>query len=349
MTMQQRSGHWDRWKGLAILAVVMIHATGTTANGSTNGWGDQFVVVLRQFINFAVALFLALAGYFAAKLWKGSAVNYWRGRGWRILPAYVTWTLIAVAVIKPWHLTSPRALFEDFAFGTGIGIGYYVIVLLQYVALVPLLAKLRNDRQHIAVMVMTTSIGLGISYAMQSTYAEAPWARFPYYCLPFIVWGPLFQLGFWVGRRPDVVRPRSDSRWLWLAGLVVLAAIAEGLYWDGKGLNGLATSQIKASTILVSTLVALHIFAARETRKPAAGDGALEWLGRSSYMIYLSHMMLLPKITATIRIFSPDLYSVRPAAILIATVLTAAICGGVALVLQKATAPAIHRNLLGTG
>ena len=63
---QQRSGHWDWWKGVAILAVISIHAVGTTAT-SDGPYSREFAVVFRQVVNFAVPLFLCLAGYFAAK------------------------------------------------------------------------------------------------------------------------------------------------------------------------------------------------------------------------------------------------------------------------------------------
>ena len=240
-------------------------------------------------------------------------------------------------------------MVEDYVFGLGIGIGYYVIVLLQYVALVPLLARLRGTAQHVAVMAITTLVGLAATYSMQSAFSEAWWARFPYYCLPFIAWAPFFHLGFWSGRNPDAIKPRSDARWLCLATLAVLVAIAEGFYWDGLGLSGLATSQIKASSFLASVFVALHVIASRETHRVGLLAASLEWIGRSSYMIYLSHMLLLPQVTSAVRLLLPDLYSIRPAALLLATALTVAGCVMVALLLRKATRPTIHRDLLGAG
>ena len=344
---QRRSGHWDWWKGVAILAVIAIHAVGTTTT-SDGPFANEFAVVFRQIVNFAVALFLCIAGYFAAKSWRGDAIGYWRSRGWRILPAYLVWTTVAVAVMKPGHFASPRALIDDYGFGLGIGIGYYVIVLLQYVALVPLLARLRSTAQHISVMVVTMTIGLTISYVLQIAFAETRWSNFPFNAILFIVWAPFFQLGFWAGRNPGAIKSRSDGLWLWLAALTVLAAVAEGFYWDSRGI-GLAQSQIKASSFLVSIFVALHVIATRETQRSGPVAAGIECIGRSSYMIYLSHMLFLPTITAAVRISMPALYSFRPAALLVATTLAAALCIALAFFIRKLTRPVIYRDLLGIG
>jgi surface polysaccharide O-acyltransferase-like enzyme len=345
----QRSRHWDWWKGVAILAVISIHAAGRTSDVPPNSWAHMFGLVYRQAANFAVPLFLCLAGYFAAMSWRGDAVGYWRSRGWRILPAYLVWTTIAISVLRPGDFTSPRALLEDYAFGSGIGIGYYVIVLLQYVALVPLLARLDSTRAHMAVMLVTTLVGLAASYAMRTVFAMESWARFPYYCLPFVVWAPFFHLGFWAGRRQDAVKLRSDPLWLWLAAAAVLAAVVEGVYWNERGTFGLAASQIKATSFLASVFVALHVIATRQRQRAGLMATCLEWIGRSAYLIYLAHMLFLPAITDAIRSAWPTLYALRPVTLLLASALTAMACILVALFVRTVTRPSIHRDLLGAG
>lgn len=57
----KRSQYWQMIRGICILAVVMIHCS--TGQGYSEleyfGW-----VVLRQLINFPVAIFVFLSGYF---------------------------------------------------------------------------------------------------------------------------------------------------------------------------------------------------------------------------------------------------------------------------------------------
>lgn len=347
-SQQKRSGHWDWWKGVAIVAVIAIHAVGTTAT-SDGPFAQEFAVAFRPFINFAVALFFCLAGYFAAKSWRGDAVSYWRSRGWRILPPYIAWTALAVLATKRSHLSSPSELVADFTLGLGIGIGYYVIVLLQYIALVPLLARLRGQRQNIAIMLLATAIGLAITYTIQTQFPDSRWARFPFSSITFIVWAPFFHLGFWASQNPDAIKARSDGLWLWLAGLAALAAVAEGFYWESQGLSIFAQSQIRVTSFMVSIFVALHVMASRGTVRTGKSAVALEWLGRISFMVYLSHMIFLPKITATIKSLAPDIFSIRPVAVVLATALTLAVCVAVAMFLRHLTRPVVHRDLLGAG
>jgi surface polysaccharide O-acyltransferase-like enzyme len=55
-----RISFWDKWKGVAIIAVVLIHALGSTANFPVGSLNNDFGIILRQFINFPVGLFIFL-------------------------------------------------------------------------------------------------------------------------------------------------------------------------------------------------------------------------------------------------------------------------------------------------
>lgn len=61
--MDKKILKWQFARGLAIIAVVLIHSP----NGMTNDIGTlgfKSWMVLRQFINFPVALFIFMTGYF---------------------------------------------------------------------------------------------------------------------------------------------------------------------------------------------------------------------------------------------------------------------------------------------
>ena len=59
--MKEKREYWQSIRGICILAVVLIHSLGGF-NYST-GYGTE-LVVLRQIINFAVATFVFMSGYF---------------------------------------------------------------------------------------------------------------------------------------------------------------------------------------------------------------------------------------------------------------------------------------------
>ena len=59
--MKEKRGYWQSIRGICILAVVLIHSlSGFDYSSASN---VKFVI-LRQVINFAVAIFVFMAGYF---------------------------------------------------------------------------------------------------------------------------------------------------------------------------------------------------------------------------------------------------------------------------------------------
>lgn len=59
--MEKKREYWQAVRGICILAVVLIHSLG--GFDYSIGYGVEFVI-LRQIINFAVATFIFMAGYF---------------------------------------------------------------------------------------------------------------------------------------------------------------------------------------------------------------------------------------------------------------------------------------------
>ena len=59
--MKEKREYWQSIRGICILAVVLIHSLG--GFDYSTGYNTTFVI-LRQIINFAVATFVFMAGYF---------------------------------------------------------------------------------------------------------------------------------------------------------------------------------------------------------------------------------------------------------------------------------------------
>lgn len=160
-------------------------------------------------------------------------------------------------------------------------------------------------------------MALGLRYYVQVERPESLLAQFPYYALPFIAWYPFHHLGFWM-RRSD---PTLTIRRYVLMGLVclfLLASFVEAWLLGAWGLTQLAASQIKASSFLMAAAVIL--FALASARRRMGGSWGLAWLGRNSYFIYLSHLLLLLPAARVLTRWDA-VYSVQPLfwAILVAT------------------------------
>lgn len=59
--MKEKRKYWQSIRGICILAVVLIHSLSGCDYSSTS---NVEFVILRQVINFAVAIFVFMAGYF---------------------------------------------------------------------------------------------------------------------------------------------------------------------------------------------------------------------------------------------------------------------------------------------
>src|SRR5688572_23772990 len=106
-------------------------------------------------------MFLALSGYFHG---RGQRFDS-KARLLRVLVTYVIWTTIYIALLKPNHFIHPKALLLDYAAGDGIAIGYFIIVLCQFILLAPLLRAITSARVHVAIMAAGALIGLTLTYA----------------------------------------------------------------------------------------------------------------------------------------------------------------------------------------
>jgi len=126
-------------------------------------------------------------------------------------------------------------------------------------------------------------------YAALGTDAMA----YPYTALPFFVWYPFFHVGFVIAGRVDLSLRRVP--WLAISGVAILiglvASLAEGFFWLPIDKH-LAVTQVKIS----SSFLSLALFFAAVfgfAFAPGGGLGGLAWIGKSSYFVYLVHIIPL--------------------------------------------------------
>lgn len=320
-----RNLYWDVWKGLAIVAVVAIHACGSALAFPEGSANNTFGVVLRQFINFPVALFIFLSGMFAMQ--GAPARSYMAGvqtRIVRLLVPYLVWAAVYSCVKLLAGKLEISALPEMLATGTVISVGYYVIVMLQISLLSPILERLAPRVLKLAIPVSIVA-SCAFTYGIRSIYFDGSWSHFPYNALPFFLWLPFYLAGLVFGGR------RSSSSygywWLWL-GMALLSAavsIVEAYMWI-PGAMDLAISQLKISSMITSLCVcALAVSLARMWTCLSGLRLALSWLGARSFYFYLSHMLVLGVVQGGLRRI-PGFEAVQPAFVSASVIITIALC-----------------------
>jgi fucose 4-O-acetylase-like acetyltransferase len=288
-----RNAHWDNARGLAIIAVVGIHATTLASTFPPESLNFIFATILRQFIDFAVPLFLAIAGYFSGLRPLGSPIAFVRNRALRILPPYVVWSLLYLLVFRPSDLASPFAVIRHLVTGTGVIIGYFVVVLSQMVVLTPLIDAIKSKYVQIAALILLTAAGLTFTYIVAVRYSGSTVARFPYYALPFVVWYPFYHLGF-LAAKWQLADRIGSRKWnliflaCWAAGIA--ASLIEAFWLVDQGLTAFAGSQIKATSIAAS--LALFLLFLSSSRSASLNhEGVVSQLGKDSFFIYFLHLL----------------------------------------------------------
>lgn len=285
-----RTMFWDNVKGAAILAVVLIHASDPMLAEPSGSLTWVLGLMLDQILDFAVPLFLAVSGFFARYDHNDTPLRYYTHRFKRILGPYILWTLVYLAVFRPADLVPPYHLIIALVTGAGIGIGYFVVVLCQWIVLTPLMARIRSQQTHLVLIVVTSGLGLLYSYIVRLDPNGGVLGQFPAYALPFFVWSPFYQLGFYLQRFPH--GGTVIARYAPLAAAAFLGlSMAEGLLISQHGNVVFGASQIKFTSFAYS--VALITWLVARSKTDRWSIKILSWCGRHSYSIYLMHMLVL--------------------------------------------------------
>ena len=135
--MQQRDTYFDFLRGIAIIMVIGIH---TYVDGLMH-----FNLFLRQFLNCAVPIFLAISGYFIGHKSFAEQGSYGKFLKKQVPRVYIPMLLWSI----PWMLLAIRggepplvSIFRTFV--GDMSIFYFIILIIQYYALTPLIQRVNR-------------------------------------------------------------------------------------------------------------------------------------------------------------------------------------------------------------
>ncbi len=291
-----KNEYWQCIRGLCILAVVMIHAPAAV---DYELWSGEFTawLLIRQIINFTVATFIFLSGFFTnpdkCTLNYG---DYLKKRFVRLLIPYLLYSFLysAFTVLRTVHLGQSidwKGIIYNFIVGKSATPLYYILVLLQLCLITPLLIKIiRKKNFWSKALWFVTPVYLAALYVWNFYKGTPP----RLYETLFPAWFLFYYLGLHTKLNKDYwEKVVSKAGKLAFVILAMLLSMGESVLLIFAGCKStFAVSQIKISSFIFSFCVIMYVcrLQKRHSNNVKSFTGKfLKLFGDNSYGIYYIH------------------------------------------------------------
>lgn len=269
-------------RAIAIIAVVIIH----------NCPQEMVGIVVRCFVDFAVALFIFLSGYLT-KIVNTDVIIFYKKRLLRVFIPYCIWSVLYTIAFNKWD-----SFIFNFITGQCCFVYYFIIVYMQLTILVPWISKFIQSK-YWKLGFMITPILIFIEYIF---FLNDKQIASPYNGLFFGVWFIFFYLGMCI--RNGNIRISLDYKnfyYLFIIGYVI--QLVESIIWYIYGNYNMATTQLKFSAILCSVIVSIiaYLWIIKETKILYNRISQIFiMIGNYSFGIYLTHIALMAVLNKTV-------------------------------------------------
>lgn len=285
----RRIAYFDFLRGVAILMVIAIHTF--PSDVTFDDWSGVLSIVIRQILNCAVPLFLAISGFFLSKktfVSPKDKFSFWKRQIPSVYIPCLIWSVpyFILSILAPTHSMTVDVIMLFFC---GFSVYYFVALIIQYYLLLPYLVKL-NSKNGVLLCVLISLLSiLFVNYLKYGVGCEIPLLV---YAGPFPLWILFFVTGIYLAGETRSYRLEL------LGALLVIALVAQcaDIYFFSSGFG------IKLSSFVFSFLAILVLFSERLQKnydRLAAYMKVVRYLGEISFGIYLIHcyfISALPRI-----------------------------------------------------
>lgn len=286
-----RNSYFDYLRAVAIIMVVGIHCY-------INDDKNEYLYFIRNIFNCAVPLFFAISGFFLGQKDISTTSKYWSFLKVQVPKVYIPMLVWSVPFILVYAYSGANMLpkLKMFFIG-GLGVFYFITVIIQYYFLLPFLIKI-IDRLRLMGVIMSFFVS-EVSVTVVTYFHIVQGMKIPLviYAGFFPLWLVFYMSGIYLGRCSD----RKYSIWPSCAFVVIglLLSQLEALYFVVNYNAGLG---IKPSSFLYSfALVFLLLSYDAEcffTKALVKARKLLIYLGSISFGIYLVHLHIKNHIAA---------------------------------------------------
>ena len=279
-------------KGVAICAVVLIHTNAPGEECQIGSFNNNYSIIFRQFVNFAVPLFFFISGYLSYCSGDGNVrrEDYYKKRFLRLGIPYVIWSCIGIALFHNFYDFNAYDIFIALITGQAIGILYFVVVLFQLTLLTPFIHKYIHRPTFVWINFLITPISLATMYVLRIRYEIQ--ISFPTYALPFCIWHFFYFWGIYVKVNMDST---FFKKWLLLSMFAYILAILFSVLESHILIHkyeffGFALSQIKMSSFVMSFFLINVLMGIKDLLTELK---SLQIIGEMSFGIYFLHSFFL--------------------------------------------------------
>jgi surface polysaccharide O-acyltransferase-like enzyme len=298
---KDRDLSFDAFRGLAIIAVVAIHAVNPSVSPHSFAY-----LLYRQMLNFGVPAFFFISGYWASKRpiqSFGDYTAFLKRRLLRVLVPYLFWssTLFVYLFITTWEINGFKMIYTLLTGGAFIGY-YFIIALVQLYVITPILQYI-NRRLHICGFILILLFGMISLFVLYLSQIFNFIGHLPA-ALPFYTWIIYYELGLFMGdSRIEALSAAKTRLYLLLAVLVfwLISPAEVTLILSRRSDPAFAAYLGQFSLFLFSScLYSLCVIFAFLSVKEHFGrlPKLLNALGRYSFGIYLIHPIILDRLVA---------------------------------------------------
>ncbi len=297
-----RDNYWQGVRGLCIICVVLIHCSNGLSFYNQPGlaWNYYFWIIERQIINFPVAVFIFLSGYFIPvdKL-SANPKEYLSCRMKKLLPSYLIWTSIYTAItfvhfLKQHQLLPIKTIIEYYCLGQAQVPLYFIVVLIQLTLLTPLLIRCVQSKHLHKLMFAITPLYLLFVYYYQLRYNTLLASSQTF----FPAWFGFYYIGLTV-RIKGLPKLQRQNSFIYSLAFLLFAlglSLLESYILLQHGISALfVISQIKFSSYLY-VLALLNFLFAIKPNKTIFTSKLLINIGNNSFGIFYVHMLILVQI-----------------------------------------------------